>query len=146
MTGLRVWGPLPDIPAIPAIYLIACAEQGRSRHAPGEILYLGRSSKMRRRVAYALGAPGGAPHGVQAKLLAFQAEGGVAELLYVPAEDESRLRPLEDSLLTEFRQRHGRLPAWNEKGPTRTLPDDATRRAARTLLDQLEARARGTSA
>jgi hypothetical protein len=141
VVDIRSAGTLPDLPAGPGVYVVVCGYMGRTDCHLGEILYIGLSNNLRRRVAYALAAEGNsAPHAIQGPLRAFQSEGGAATLLYVPVEEEEALRGVESALLTEYLLRRGRFPRWNKAGPGRTKPDEASFALATAILESLNVR------
>src|SRR5439155_26307815 len=71
-------GDLPNFPDEPGVYVIVCAFGGNSSYRLGDVLYIGVSNSLRRRIAYATAAPGkSAPHSAQGPLLRFQTRGGV---------------------------------------------------------------------
>lgn len=141
MVEVRAAGSMPDVPDAPGVYVMTCAAMGRTAHRLGQVLYIGISNSLRRRVAYALASPGkSAPHDVQAPLMSFQEAGGVAHLFYCPLEREMAPRALEDALFTEFKRRTGTLPPWNKGGPRKAPPEPAMTALATEILDRLNVR------
>lgn len=131
-------GGLPNLPDEAGVYVIVCTFMGETNVRLGEILYVGCSNSLRRRVAYALASPGkSAPHGVQKNLVDFQRAGGAATLLYCALDNGSRVREMESALLAEFRHRRGTLPRWNQGGPGRVVPGVDLQSLASEIMDQL---------
>lgn len=135
-------GTLINLPDVPAVYIMVCSFMGATHHRLGDILYIGVTNSVRRRVAYALGAPGegrSAPHGAKDFLFEFQRVGGTASLLYCPLTEDAPnvdLRRLEAVLLREFLRRKGSLPAWNRAvSKSGDRPEEV--RTVSAVLDQL---------
>ena len=139
MIELRSAGTLMNIPDCPGVYVIVCTYMGATKYRLGNTLYIGLSNSLRRRIAYALAAPGkSAPHSVQEPLMEFQNAGGIAHLMYCPLESEDNLAPLEASLLHQFEARKGTLPAWNKtRGRRKPSVDDDLAALADEILDKL---------
>lgn len=141
MIEIRSAGPLMDLPDEPGVYVIVCTALGSTDCHLGEILYFGLSNSIRRRVAYALAAPGkSAPHDAQRPLVELQRAGGSASLLYCVLEPGEPTRSLEDALLAEFVRRRGQLPRWNRQGARRKPPPEASAAMAFRILDRLNVR------
>ena len=136
-------GDLPNTPDEAGVYVIVCAFPGNTEHKLGDILYIGVSNSLRRRLGYALGAPGkGAPHTVQAPLMQFQSRGGVAKvvLCLLTAEEELPEQELEVAMMGEFEKRKGELPAWNRMRPKSVQIGHDARCLASKILDTLSVR------
>lgn len=138
MTKIASAGTLPNVPSAPGVYVLVCGHMGETDCHLGEVLYIGVSNNLRRRVAYALAAVGkSAPHGAQGPLEEFQGQGGIAHLFYhltARAVDE---RLLEKALLIEYARRRGRSPRWNRAKLGRVPPDAGALRLANHILDRL---------
>jgi len=142
MTKILDGGELPNWPDSPGVYVFSCAFPGESEHRLGDILYIGVSGLLRRRISYALGVEGkGAPHGAQRPLLEFQKKGGVARVFVCTIRDDVGEDDLERALLVDYESRLGRLPPWNRAGPGRTAVSDQARALASSILDTLNVRA-----
>jgi hypothetical protein len=134
-------GELPNWPDVPGVYIFACAFPGNSDYKLGDILYIGVSDLLRRRISYALGVEGkGAPHGAQAPLLRFQGEGGIVRVFICPLTENLSDKDLEKAVLLEYEKRIGRLPSWNKAGPGPTLASERARTIASSVLDRLNVR------
>src|SRR2546430_2677190 len=125
MTKVLDGRQLPNWPYAPGVYVFSCAFPGESEHRLGDILYIGVSGLLRRRISYALGVEGkGAPHGAQRPLLEFQKKGGVARVFVCTIRDDVGEDDLERALLVDYESRLGRLPPWNRASPGRTAVSD----------------------
>jgi len=134
-------GDLPNLPDGPGVYVLVCTFGGRSHHRLGEILYLGASNSLRRRVAYALATPGkSAPHPVQGPLAELQSKGGIARVNFCRLDREGPEKTFETAMIVEYRRRTGRLPKWNTARPSKQAIPLEIRLAAATVLDQLNVR------
>lgn len=131
----RDGGDLPNIPDAPGAYVVVCTFGGSSTCRLGDILYIGVSNSLRRRIAYALGAAGkGAPHPIQAPLAELQSSGGSAKVVLCVVDTQLGERDLEAALLAEYKRRKGHLPTWNRSAPRRhALSEDLERTAADIL-------------
>jgi excinuclease UvrABC nuclease subunit len=141
---VRLGGTLPNVPDAPGVYVLVCRLMGATEHTLGEVLYVGLSSSLRRRVAYALGSAGAGKtvlHGVQRPLAEFQAAGGEADVLYVVVEKAEEVPGLEAALIQEHLHRAGARPAWNRTVP-KTRPSPAATKLAEGILDALNVRPR----
>jgi len=136
--AMQEGGDLPDFPDKPGIYVLTCAFGGESNYRLGEILYVGASNSLRRRIAYALAAPGkSAPHPAQGPLLKFQAQRGVAKVIFCLLRDKMPERKLEAVIIEEYRKRTGTLPKWNKQLPRGSTGDRDMRFVAEEVLDRL---------
>jgi hypothetical protein len=109
-----------------------------TEHRLGDILYVGVSGLLRRRISYALGVEGkGAPHGAQRPLLEFQKKGGVVRVFICPIREDMDEHDLERALLRDYQRRVGCLPAWNKAGPWSVPRVDHARVVASSILDAL---------
>ena len=134
-------GELPNWPDGPGDNIFSCAFPGESEHRLGDILYIGVSGLLRRRISYALGVEGrGAPHGAQRPLLEFQKKGGIVRVLLCAIRQEVTETGLERALLLEYQKRVGNLPAWNTASPRKVSLPDQTRVLASSILDTLNVR------
>ncbi len=137
-------GELPNWPDSPGVYIISCAFPGKSDYRLGDILYIGVSGLLRRRISYALGVEGrGAPHGAQAPLLKLQKSGGSARVFLCPLTEPISETDLEKALLLEYEARVGGLPAWNKAGPGQGTPPQSAKAVASSILDKLNVRRTG---
>jgi len=131
--ALRSAGTLPHVPDAPGVYLIVCRLMGATSHTLGEVLYMGVTESMRRRVAALLGSE---KTGVQALLAEFQAAGGEADALYVVLERAEDMPGLEAALVQEHMHRAGSRPAWNRTVP-KAKPSPEALAMAERILDAL---------
>lgn len=131
-------GALLNLPDKQGVYIIVCGYMGDTNHKLGEILYIGQSNSLRRRIAYGLASPDkSALHSIQKPLMYFQNKSGVANLLYAVIEDSHDVVALEHELLAEFKKRTGVLPAWNKTSGKKKSAGPALKKIAQDLLDKL---------
>lgn len=139
--GLTDGGDMPNLPKGPGVYVLICVFGGRSDYKLGDILYLGASNSLRRRVAYALATPGkSAPHPAQKPLAELQAKGGVARVVFCRLGKGIPEKILEAALIEEHRRRTGWAPKWNKSKPRRKAFSPEIRLAAGDVLDRLNVR------
>jgi hypothetical protein len=132
-------GSLPNVPDAPGVYVLVCRSMGATEHTLGEVLYIGLSNSLRRRVAYALGSSGAGKtvlHGVQTPLLELQTAGGEVDLLYARVDRAEEIEGLEAALVQEHLHRTGAAPAWNRSVP-KTRPSAEALATAERILDAL---------
>ncbi|MFZ5826717.1 MAG: hypothetical protein ACOY94_20705 [Bacillota bacterium] len=141
MVEIHTAGILMNLPDRPGVYIITCAHPGQTSYRLGEILYIGLSNRIRRRVAYALASPeGSAPHSAQKPLMEIQQNGGQAMLLYVALDSDSGIGDLGTALLGELVRRNESLPPWNKQALRKKPPDSAMVDLARAIADRLDIR------
>jgi predicted GIY-YIG superfamily endonuclease len=98
-------GGLPQYGTIHGVYAM------RSR-STGEILYIGSTDNLRRRIfGNYLGGVGGETTQRLHKLLFYEGKIAEVELAW---EETDKYRQKESELKDEYRKEHGRLPKWNK--------------------------------
>jgi hypothetical protein len=141
MVELREGGDLPNIPDESGVYVIVCVFGGNSSYRLGDILYIGVTNSLRRRIAYALAAPGkSSPHSVQEPLLRFQSRGGVAKVLFCLLDQAVSEDELEQAMMKEYQRRTRALPHWNKAQPGTMKIRPILDEVSQDILDKLNVR------